>query len=352
MRQFKATKEKVHNRGSAPDEFLNKVIDVVKSMPDSAFEVNAESDIFTSVKPQLGPWPDLIYRRGVICEVARISGGFESSWNWVEGRDLSASNTGAFTEEAGIFQASANSMYFGQDLKDLFKKHTGMSYGSSNAVGKKFISQTKIDKDYAVEHFARLIRYNGGVRHFGPIARKEINKWLSRGAVSEFVKFLRDVDAPTIEGIPPRPRNYDEVYRIFGNPREAGWSANNLEFCKVPNSLTAFPLIASKSARGFYCHKLLVGQFQKCFEEVANAGLKVYSWEGCYNLRNIAGSSTLSLHSWGIACDFNYEGNTYGDSTPAMDKKIVAIFKKHGFFWGGDFRGKKDGMHFEWMDRS
>lgn len=65
----------------------------------------------------------------------------------------------------------------------------------------------------------------------------------------------------------------------------------------------------------------------------------------------IAGSSNMSLHSYAIAIDLNYEGNELGDSTPAMDRNVVKIFKKHGFFWGGDYRGRKDGMHFEWYDR-
>lgn len=116
---------------------------------------------------------------------------------------------------------------------------------------------------------------------------------------------------------------------------------------------TEMPLVDGR--RGFYCHKLLVRQFQKCFAEILAADLwddEFYSWEGCYNLRNISGSSNLSLHSWAIAIDFNYKGNELGDSTPAMDKRIVAIFKKNGFFWGGDYRGRKDGMHFEWYSRS
>lgn len=156
--------------------------------------------------------------------------------------------------------------------------------------------------------------------------------------------------APVPDGtIPPRPSSNAEAARIFGNSESA--VSAQLAFCEVPDALKCFGLKNGK--RGFTCHRLLVGQFQKVFNEIVAKGLadKIYSYEGCFNWRNIGGSSTRSLHSYAIAIDLNYEGNEWGDSTPAMDRGVVAIFKKHLFRWGGDYTGKKDGMHFEWYDR-
>ncbi len=53
----------------------------------------------------------------------------------------------------------------------------------------------------------------------------------------------------------------------------------------------------------------------------------------------------LSLHSWGIAVDLNVPGNQRG-TVGEMDRRVVAIFKKWGFAWGGDWN-YTDPMHFE-----
>ncbi len=153
---------------------------------------------------------------------------------------------------------------------------------------------------------------------------------------------------------PKRPRSYTDIKAIFGDPLAAGWQSANLAFCEVAPVLKAFPIKKGSTARGFYCHKLLVSVFQAVFEEIVLAGLteEIKTFDGCFNIRKIRGSSTnMSLHSWAIAIDLNYKGNELRNSKPEMDPRIIAIFKKHGFYWGGNFR-RKDGMHFEYFNRS
>ena len=73
-------------------------------------------------------------------------------------------------------------------------------------------------------------------------------------------------------------------------------------------------------------------------------------YAGCYYPRYIGRdpSNGLSLHSWGIAVDLNVPGNLRG-TVGEMDRRVVAIFKKWGFAWGGDWN-YTDPMHFE-MDK-
>jgi hypothetical protein len=68
---------------------------------------------------------------------------------------------------------------------------------------------------------------------------------------------------------------------------------------------------------------------------------------GCYVPRFIGRdpSKGLSLHTWGIAVDLNVAGNQRG-TVGEIDRPVVAIFKKWGFVWGGDWRWT-DPMHFE-----
>jgi hypothetical protein len=71
---------------------------------------------------------------------------------------------------------------------------------------------------------------------------------------------------------------------------------------------------------------------------------------GCYVPRFIANDPAkgLSLHSWGMAVDLNVPENQRG-TAGHMNRQVVAIFKKWGFAWGGDWN-YTDPMHFE-MDR-
>ncbi|MFH0773859.1 MAG: M15 family metallopeptidase [bacterium] len=61
----------------------------------------------------------------------------------------------------------------------------------------------------------------------------------------------------------------------------------------------------------------------------------------------------LSMHSFGIAVDINYEGNCNGCSNYDMPKEIYETFEKYGFRWGGRyksiFNSTIDAMHFEYL---
>lgn len=152
---------------------------------------------------------------------------------------------------------------------------------------------------------------------------------------------------------PKRPRSYAEIKSIFGDPLSVGWQTANLVFCELAPTLKAFPIKKGTTSRGFYCHRLLVSVFQSVFEEIVLSGLsdEIKSFDGCFNIRKIRGSSTtMSLHSWAIAVDLNYKGNELGNPAPEMDPRVIAVFKKYGFYWGGNFK-RRDGMHFEYFDR-
>lgn len=197
MREFKATKAKVHNRGIPPDSFLNELIDwgrEAAAIP--IFAPNAVSDIYTATKPELGPWESLLHRRAVMLEVMRVLAGFESSWNWKEGIDTTRrSKDTPDNSEAGAWQVSADSMAFGQELKDLVKREVGSLNGF------EFQRAMKSNHQLAMEYVARLMRRT--TKHNGPLYRNRgifpralqhpkhsIYPWLSREAVAEFQSFL------------------------------------------------------------------------------------------------------------------------------------------------------------------
>ena len=102
------------------------------------------------------------------------------------------------------------------------------------------------------------------------------------------------------------------------------------------------------------CNKAYIPQLRGALTEIVQLGLasEIHPEEyaGCYYPRYIGRdpSNGLSLHSWGIAVDLNVPGNLQG-TAGEMDRRVVAIMKKWGMAWGGDW-SYTDPMHFE-MDR-
>lgn len=180
---FHATKARVSNRGCPPDAFLKELVLWGRDAADEIFAPNAVYDVYSSVKDRLGPWQSGSHRRAAMLEVMRVLAGFESSWRWTEGRDVTnpTSNTPE-TTEAGAWQVSANSMVFGKDLQTLVLREVGSLSGT------KFQVAMKANHLLAMEYIARLLRHT--TRHNGPVKRHEIDPWLSRAAVREFQDML------------------------------------------------------------------------------------------------------------------------------------------------------------------
>jgi len=97
------------------------------------------------------------------------------------------------------------------------------------------------------------------------------------------------------------------------------------------------------------CHRLLFPQLRGALRDVQRAGLasKLSSYNGCYVPRFMERdpSHPISLHTWGIAIDLDAATNQRG-TRGTMDPRIVQIFKRWGFRWGGDWSWT-DPMHFE-----
>jgi hypothetical protein len=99
------------------------------------------------------------------------------------------------------------------------------------------------------------------------------------------------------------------------------------------------------------CHRAMVPQLMEALREVNEAGLyghfKREQFAGCFMPRHILWnpSRPLSMHAWGLAIDFNSIDNAFGKK-PVMDPRIVEIFERWGFEWGG-YWSTPDGMHFQ-----
>jgi len=105
------------------------------------------------------------------------------------------------------------------------------------------------------------------------------------------------------------------------------------------------------------CHKGVVNAIERALNDVKAAGLSKKidlqnsnRYGGCYVARynRLAGTfGAPSRHAYGMAVDINTTTNAQG-AIPQMDCRIVRIFRKWGFAWGGNF-WPTDGMHFEYV---
>lgn len=102
-------------------------------------------------------------------------------------------------------------------------------------------------------------------------------------------------------------------------------------------------------------HRLAAPRVVALFERWENAGLLDYidTFNGSFVPRFKRGSTeSLSNHSWGSAFDINAMTNPLGAIPPSLGasgsvRNLVPIANEMGFYWGGHFGSRPDGMHFE-----
>lgn len=152
------------------------------------------------------------------------------------------------------------------------------------------------------------------------------------------------------------PHGYEEICAFYGDPtkfiREDGTVSPVWE-----SQMTAVPMPGplplgwnlALVARSVRVHKAIAEVMMLTFEELAaTCWTKFRTYDGGFTWRLQRGPKVkLSMHAFGAALDFNAKTNRQGkpgDISPL----IVAAFKKHGWTWGGDWKGTRvDPMHFQ-----
>ena len=97
-------------------------------------------------------------------------------------------------------------------------------------------------------------------------------------------------------------------------------------------------------------HKNLVASLQRIdmrWRQMGGNNFYRVTSVAAYNCRNVAGTSRLSIHAYGLAIDINPTQNPYGNTLVTnMPATFVNIFRNEGWGWGGNWNSKKDAMHF------
>lgn len=152
------------------------------------------------------------------------------------------------------------------------------------------------------------------------------------------------IDLGTFQNVVPVGAFRDAVGVFRYRPIGGGRIAPDPAWVRTHIVTEAVPILGSVT-----CNKFMMPQLKAALAEVVKRGLAKEinpdEYAGCYYPRFIAGSNTLSNHSFGLALDFNVPGNQRG-TVGEMNREVVSIFKYWGFGWGGDW-SFTDPMHFE-----
>ena len=154
--------------------------------------------------------------------------------------------------------------------------------------------------------------------------------------------------------------------KLYKKPR-AGWTMTELErkevygFTKekVKEHLVKTTFLGKK----VYIHSLHEAQLANVEKRIkkyeAKHKLKEYKPKqvSSFNWRLIRGGLNLSNHSFGIAIDLDWKYNPmtadyneikkWNSSDKKIPQYVIDAFLKEGARWGGQYRGRKDYMHFE-----
>jgi hypothetical protein len=141
------------------------------------------------------------------------------------------------------------------------------------------------------------------------------------------------------------PIGLAEIVEIFGGLDAPNFEARHIEPFTLP-----YPLYydGNKLLRARSNH-LLVDNFVKAFQTLLEQKLDHYvqNYGGIFTQHPIRGQpSHPSTHSSGIAVDLEPQEYPLG-SSKRFPQEVVDVFTSCGFFYGGDFNGRKDPMHFQ-----
>lgn len=139
----------------------------------------------------------------------------------------------------------------------------------------------------------------------------------------------------------------------YGDPSKPAFEAKWLIRHELPAAVKPyFPKYGNIRPTAIYMNKFAAASLDVVLLELLSTGLikELKTYDGCHNVRLKRGINEYSIHSWGLALDFNALLNALGvkwGSQPGMfSKAFLDVWRKHGWVCGADF-SRSDAMHFQ-----
>lgn len=133
----------------------------------------------------------------------------------------------------------------------------------------------------------------------------------------------------------------EQIIAKYGEPSQKYFST----YCTLWQIGTEFPWFPTKK---IYINIDFMQCLKIALKKIEESGLQdeIETFDGCYVERKVRGSNKISLHSWALAWDINAHKERLAQTTTHFSPQFLAIMKESGIYWGGDFKGRKDPMHF------
>lgn len=147
------------------------------------------------------------------------------------------------------------------------------------------------------------------------------------------------------------PFYQSQVQAIFGSPEGSPFPENYLRTLDLSEYADALAHVTDYEGNAWghkiYTNYVMHDPLRRAFGLLVGRGLagELQTYDGSFNIRRSKGGGIMSMHSWGLAVDFNAGQNPYG-APPSFSVDFVKCFAESGFEWGGLW-STPDGMHFQ-----
>ena len=180
----------------------------------------------------------------------------------------------------------------------------------------------------------------------------------------------------------PIPDGYTEIISVYGNPAGRNGNVNPVwEQQNIVKFYPPYPFVyvhddgSVSHVPYFRVHKLIVPDLTRILGSVMQAARLAVKkndgdghatayydarvlqtlaehrcnvFSGSFNYRPKRGQSVPSVHSFGVALDFDADHNAFGAQEGTLPDCFIMEFTDAGWVWGGLWQGaNKDWMHFE-----
>jgi hypothetical protein len=155
-----------------------------------------------------------------------------------------------------------------------------------------------------------------------------------------------DTEADTEEE--PEDLHQRDLEDLFGTPRDPAPYLTVISLVEFkPGLAHVVDFEGNPWGCKVYGHRLMEAPLKRAFKALIETGAvsELETYDGCTCVRPMTGGGGWSVHSWGLAIDFNAGTNAYGHR-PTLSTRFVKCFTDAGFEWGGRWR-TPDGMHFQ-----